>query len=96
MQPIKESLTKVDGKLQHVEQNRVGTQSAVTEQLRPCIRPSRSLQMETGRLVQALRSPNVRGQWGELQLRRVVEAAGMRRVLRLRPEGIRSRPTAAA
>ena len=77
VQPIKESLSKVDGTLQLVEQNRVGTQSAVTEQLRSLLQAQQSLQMETGRLVQALRSPNVRGQWGELQLRRVVEAAGM-------------------
>jgi DNA recombination protein RmuC len=75
--PIKESLSKVDGTLQLVEQNRVGTQSAVTEQLRSLHLAQQSLQTETGRLVQALRSPNVRGQWGELQLRRVVEAAGM-------------------
>src|SRR5262245_11538687 len=75
--PIRESLSKVDGTLQLVEQNRVGTQSAVTEQLRSLHLAQQSLQTETGRLVQALRSPNVRGQWGELQLRRVVEAAGM-------------------
>ena len=89
VQPIKESLSKVDGTLQLVEQNRVGTQSAVTEQLRSLLQAQQSLQMETGRLVQALRSPNVRGQWGELQLRRVVEAAGMVEYLRFRPEGIR-------
>jgi DNA recombination protein RmuC len=77
VQPIKDSLSKVDGTLQLVEQNRVGTQSAVTEQLRSLYQAQQSLQTETGRLVQALRSPNVRGQWGELQLRRVVEAAGM-------------------
>jgi DNA recombination protein RmuC len=77
VQPLKESLTKVDGKLAEVEQNRVGTQSALTEQLRSLHQAQHSLQVETGRLVQALRSPNVRGQWGELQLRRVVEAAGM-------------------
>lgn len=77
VQPLKESLTKVDGKLAEVEQNRVGTQSALTEQLRSLNQAQHSLQIETGRLVQALRSPNVRGQWGELQLRRVVEAAGM-------------------
>jgi DNA recombination protein RmuC len=77
VQPLKESLTKVDGKLQEVEQNRVGTASALTEQLRSLHQAQQSLQLETGRLVQALRSPNVRGQWGELQLRRVVEAAGM-------------------
>jgi len=75
--PLKESLSKVDGKLAEVEQNRVGTQSALSEQLRSLHQSQHSLQVETGRLVQALRSPNVRGQWGELQLRRVVEAAGM-------------------
>jgi DNA recombination protein RmuC len=77
VQPLKDSLTKVDGKLQEVEKNRVGTASALTEQLRSLHQAQHSLQVETGRLVQALRSPNVRGQWGELQLRRVVEAAGM-------------------
>jgi DNA recombination protein RmuC len=77
VQPLKDSLTKVDLKLVEVEQNRVGTQSALTEQLRSLHQAQHSLQIETGRLVQALRSPNVRGQWGELQLRRVVEAAGM-------------------
>jgi DNA recombination protein RmuC len=77
VQPLKDSLAKVDGKLQEVEKNRVGTQSMITEQLRGLNQAQQSLQIETGRLVQALRSPNVRGQWGELQLRRVVEAAGM-------------------
>jgi len=75
--PLKETLTKVGGKLEEVEKNRVGTQSALTEQLRTLHQSQHALQVETGRLVQALRSPNVRGQWGELQLRRVVEAAGM-------------------
>jgi DNA recombination protein RmuC len=77
VQPLKETLTKVGGKLEEVEKNRVGTQSALTEQLRTLHQSQHALQVETGRLVQALRSPNVRGQWGELQLRRVVEAAGM-------------------
>jgi DNA recombination protein RmuC len=77
VQPLRESLSLVDGKLQQVEQNRVGTQSAITEQLKALHTAQQSLQVETGRLVQALRSPNVRGQWGELQLRRVVEASGM-------------------
>jgi DNA recombination protein RmuC len=77
IQPLKESLNNVDGKLQQVEQGRVGTHSALAEQLRALQQAQHSLQTETGRLVQALRSPNVRGQWGELQLRRVVEAAGM-------------------
>jgi len=77
IQPLKQSLANVDGKLQEVEQNRVGTASALSEQLKSLQLSQQMLQTETGRLVQALRSPNVRGQWGELQLRRVVEAAGM-------------------
>jgi DNA recombination protein RmuC len=75
--PLRESLQKVDGTLEQVERNRIGTQSTLTEQLRGLQLAQHALQTETGRLVQALRSPNVRGQWGELQLRRVVEAAGM-------------------
>ena len=77
VQPLRQSLTQVDAKLQQVEQNRIGSHSALTEQLRALNLAQQTLQTETGRLVQALRSPNVRGQWGELQLRRVVEAAGM-------------------
>jgi DNA recombination protein RmuC len=77
VQPLKQSLTQVDAKLQQVEQTRVGSHAALTEQLRSLGVAQQMLQTETGRLVQALRSPNVRGQWGELQLRRVVEAAGM-------------------
>jgi DNA recombination protein RmuC len=77
VQPLKLSLTQVDAKLQMVEQTRIGSHAALTEQLRSLNLAQQTLQTETGRLVQALRSPNVRGQWGELQLRRVVEAAGM-------------------
>jgi DNA recombination protein RmuC len=77
VQPLKQSLTLVDAKLQQVDKDRLGSHSALTEQLRSLHHAQQSLQTETGRLVQALRSPNVRGQWGELQLRRVVEAAGM-------------------
>ncbi|HMF58722.1 MAG TPA: DNA recombination protein RmuC, partial [Vicinamibacterales bacterium] len=77
VQPLKQSLTQVDAKLQQVEQTRIGSHAALTEQLRSLGVAQQTLQTETGRLVQALRSPNVRGQWGELQLRRVVEAAGM-------------------
>jgi DNA recombination protein RmuC len=77
VQPLKASLTLVDTKLEEVERSRVGTHAALTEQLRSLGLAQQTLQVETGRLVQALRSPNVRGQWGELQLRRVVEAAGM-------------------
>jgi DNA recombination protein RmuC len=77
VQPLKVSLTQVDTKLEEVERSRVGTHAALAEQLRSLSLAQQTLQVETGRLVQALRSPNVRGQWGELQLRRVVEAAGM-------------------
>jgi DNA recombination protein RmuC len=77
VQPLKDSLGQVDTKLQEVERERIGSHSALTEQLRSLNLAQQGLQTETGRLVQALRSPNVRGQWGELQLRRVVEAAGM-------------------
>ena len=75
--PLRESLTKVDAKLQDVDRDRATSHAALAEQLRSLTRAQADLQSETGRLARALRSPNIRGQWGELQLRRVLESAGL-------------------
>jgi len=75
--PLRDSLTKVDAKLQDVDRDRATSHAALAEQLRSLTRAQADLQSETGRLARALRSPNIRGQWGELQLRRVLESAGL-------------------
>jgi DNA recombination protein RmuC len=78
VQPIVESLVKVDGKLGEIELKRERAYSALEEQLRGLVETHLPmLHGETAKLVQALRQPATRGQWGEMQLRRVVEAAGM-------------------
>ncbi|MGH9371421.1 MAG: DNA recombination protein RmuC [Vicinamibacterales bacterium] len=77
VQPLRESLTRVDAKLQEVERGRVSTHAQLAEQMRALTQAQQSLQSETNRLSRALRSPNIRGQWGELQLRRVLENAGL-------------------
>lgn len=77
VQPLKESLGRVDARLQEVDRERATSHARLTEQLRSLTAAQAALQTETGRLARALRSPNIRGQWGELQLRRVLEAAGM-------------------
>jgi DNA recombination protein RmuC len=77
VQPLRESLEKVDAKMTEIEKTRAGAYGALGEQLRALNVAQLQLQTEAARLSTALCTTTYAGSWGELQLRRVVEMADM-------------------
>jgi len=75
--PVGEELRKLDAHVRTLEEKRQGAYQGITEQIQLISQQYRTLQQSTSSLDQALRAPNVRGKWGEVQLRRLVELAGM-------------------
>jgi len=76
--PVRESLQRFNDRLTEVEKERVAMSTELRSQVSEVRLTGESLRRETAALVTALRKPQVRGAWGELQLKRVVELAGMR------------------
>jgi DNA recombination protein RmuC len=77
VEPIQQQLRRVDEQLAALDRDRAHARGALEQQLRQLAEGQDRLRGETGSLVAALRQPQTRGRWGELQLRRVVELAGM-------------------
>ncbi|EME66445.1 RmuC family DNA recombination protein [Rhodococcus ruber BKS 20-38] len=75
--PLQEAVGALARQVEHVERNRVHAYAGLTEQVEGMHRASQLLSTQTQQLVTALRAPQVRGRWGEIQLERVVELAGM-------------------
>ncbi|HSX04136.1 MAG TPA: DNA recombination protein RmuC [Rhabdochlamydiaceae bacterium] len=75
--PVKETLGKLDLGMQALEKERKGDQAGLKQQVSQLIDVEKELRKETSNLVKALRTPIARGRWGEIQLKRVVELAGM-------------------
>lgn len=74
---LRGALDAVEDSLDDAERGRIATQAALEREMALVRATSEQLRLETGALVTALRKPQTRGRWGEIQLRRVVELAGM-------------------
>jgi DNA recombination protein RmuC len=79
IEPLAQKLADLDRSVRELEQKREGAYAGVSEQIRSLLQSSQALQQQTTTLSTALRSSQVRGRWGEVQLRRIAELAGMDR-----------------
>ncbi|GBL39501.1 MAG: DNA recombination protein RmuC [Nitrospiraceae bacterium] len=77
VKPLQDSLHRYDDQLRQLEQSRQAAYGGLDQHLRLLAESQQKLQSETGNLVKALRAPAVRGQWGEITLKRVAEFSGM-------------------
>lgn len=77
IRPMRESLDRVDNKIHEIELSRASAFAGLEQQIRSLAESEQLLRAEAANLVQALRTPTSRGRWGEIQLRRVIELAGM-------------------
>jgi len=77
VEPLKQTMARIEAQLRDTEAARQSSHAALAEQVRSAKDASEQLRAETQHLVSALRRPEARGRWGEMQLRRVVELAGM-------------------
>lgn len=77
VKPLQETLQKLDGGIKEWEKERRGEHILIKEQLRTLFESEKELKKETANLIKALRLPEVRGRWGEIQLRRLVEMSGL-------------------
>jgi DNA recombination protein RmuC len=77
VEPVAQSLAGMNQQIQALEQTRSQAYGALSSQVQSLLETQKALQSETGNLVKALREPQARGRWGELQLHRVLELAGM-------------------
>lgn len=75
--PVRDALERVEARLSQVERSRAQDHGALSRHLQILVDSQSRLSAETGRLSRALRAPDVRGRWGEMQLQRVVEMAGL-------------------